>query len=177
MAAALGLLIGYVCGGRLAHLARLDFRWIGLVPVALVLQLLIFPMFGRSPIVAWGTVGLHIASYGLLVLFLIRNRSIRPMWGLGVGAAANVTAILANGGRMPASVTALTRAGAAETVDHLTQTGSVGNVLLMSESTRLNFLGDWLYLPAGIPGATAFSLGDLVLLAGIAWIIVWGMTS
>ena len=38
----------------------------------------------------------------------------------------------------------------------------------MSAQTRLNFLGDWLFLPAWFPLSSAFSVGDVILGIGAA---------
>ena len=89
----------------------------------------------------------------------------------------NLLAIAVNGGYMPSSQAALSRAGSHELVTHLIEEGRVGNIMLMSEETRLNVLGDFLYLPEGIPLAAAFSIGDLIVALGLVWLIMWGMKS
>lgn len=175
LSAASGVVIGYVLGGRVSRLAGLRLRWIWLVPIALVIQALIFPLVLPSPLLQDAAVPLHVLSYALLFAFLALNLRVRPIFLLGAGALANFAAILANGGRMPASVTALARAGLVEAASQLEASGALSNVLLMSESTRLNVLGDWLYLPSWLPGATAFSIGDVLIMIGLAWLIVQGM--
>ncbi|GAH90942.1 unnamed protein product [marine sediment metagenome] len=89
----------------------------------------------------------------------------------------NLLAIAVNGGYMPSSQAALSRAGSHGVVTHLLEEGVYGNVILMSETTRLNVLGDFLYLPEGIPLAAAFSIGDLIIALGLVWLIMWGMKS
>jgi len=177
LSAILGVGSGYALGGRIGRLASLPFRGLFLLPVALLIQLLIFPLFTSEPIIPFATEALHILSYVLVFLFLALNLRIRPLILIGAGAAGNLAAILANGGRMPASATALERAGWIETAERLSSTGDHGNVLLMSDSTHLNVLGDWLYLPSWFPGATALSIGDVLIMVGIAWLIVRGMRS
>jgi len=78
---------------------------------------------------------------------------------------------------MPSSVHALICAGQPGIAQKLTTDGVMGNVCLMGENTRLDFLGDWLYLPHGVPLATAFSIGDLTIAVGLIILIVWGMRS
>lgn len=170
-----GLLIGLLAGGRLSNLPSLRLRWPWLVLVGLVVQLLIFPLFSERPLLPYGTVPLHVLSYVLVFAFLVVNLRVRPLLLIGAGAGLNLLAIALNGGRMPASATALARAGLVGTAEQLTAAGTHGNVLLMSEGTRLNALGDWLYLPQWIPFATAFSVGDVAIMIGIAWLIVRGM--
>jgi hypothetical protein len=76
---------------------------------------------------------------------------------------------------MPSSATALSRSGAADVARLLIEKGTYGNVKLMGEGTTLDALGDLLYLPQGVPLATAFSVGDLLMAFGLAWLVFWGM--
>jgi hypothetical protein len=57
----------------------------------------------------------------------------------------------------------------------LTQEETYGNVMYMNSSTVFEFLGDWLYLPGWIPFSTAFSLGDLLIAAGLLFFFGAGM--
>ena len=78
---------------------------------------------------------------------------------------------------MPASITALERAGFQGAVDRLLQGETVANVILMSPATKVNALGDWFYLPEWIPFSTAFSIGDVLIMVGLAWLIARGMVA
>jgi len=69
---------------------------------------------------------------------------------------------------MPASVEALRQAGMENVAQALEEGRHLGNTILMGVGTRLNFLGDWLFLPAWFPLSSAFSLGDVVLGVGAA---------
>ncbi|MCK4598531.1 DUF5317 domain-containing protein [Candidatus Bipolaricaulota bacterium] len=148
-----------------------------MVVVALLTQLLIFPLFGDRPLLPYATTELHLLSYGLVLLFLALNYRTLPLLFIGLGSLLNLLAIAVNGGYMPSSQAALSRAGSHELVARLIEEGRVGNIMLMSEKTRLNALGDFLYLPKGIPLAAAFSIGDLIVALGLVWLIVWGMES
>jgi len=176
VAALVGVALGYALGGRVANLVGLRFKWTWLVLVGLIVQLLIFfPLFSERPLFPYWTVPLHVLSYVAVFVFLVLNLRVRALLILGFGALLNFVVIAVNGGRMPASATALERAGHAVIAESLISTGSYANVLLMSESTRLNLLGDWLHLPKWLPFAAAFSLGDVVIMVGLAWLIVEGM--
>lgn len=172
-----GLAIGFLGGGRLSHLVRLRLRWLWLVPVALAIQLLIFPLFSGKPLLPYATEPLHVLSYALVGLWLIVNLRVTPLIVISAGALANFLVVAANGGRMPASLTALKAAGWSATADLLVSQGVYGNVVRMDEMTNLNWLGDWLYLPERIPFATAFSVGDVLIMAGLAWLIARGMVA
>jgi hypothetical protein len=171
----IGLVVGLLCGGRLSHLARLRLRWLWLVPLSLVIQLLIFPLFSEAPLLPYATAPLHVLSYALAGLWLIVNLRVIPLVVIGIGALANFLVVAANGGRMPASIAALRAAGWSTTADHLASQGRYGNVVLMGETTRLNWLGDYLYLPSWVPFSTAFSVGDVLVMVGLVWLIARGM--
>ncbi|MGD9676188.1 MAG: DUF5317 domain-containing protein [Candidatus Bipolaricaulia bacterium] len=170
-----GILLGYAARGRLRQLTSLSFRALWLIPLALAIQLLIFPLFSDRPIIAFATPVLHVASYAILFLWLLLNRGIRPVWAIGIGALLNGGVVLANGGYMPSSLTALGHAGLRSTAAALLAHGTYGNVVRMGTDSHWNALGDWLYFPAWIPGATAFSIGDLLIMVGLAWLVVKGM--
>jgi len=171
----LGWGIGRLRGGRVAHLAGLRLRALWLVAFALLIQLLVFPLFSSSPLVPYATVPFHMLSLALLGAWLLLNLRMRPLIAVAVGATANLFVLALNGGRMPASPTALAGAGWASTAERLMAEGYYGNVVCMGETTRFDVLGDWLYLPEWMPLATAFSVGDVLICAGVAWLIARGM--
>ena len=171
----LGVILGYLRGGRIAHLASLRMRLLWLVPIALLIQLLIFPLFADRPLLPYATTPLHLLSYALVFLFLVLNVRVLPLLAVGLGALLNLLVISVNGGYMPSSATALSRAGATSVASALQAQGVYGNVKLMGHETKLNALGDFLYLPQWIPQATAFSVGDVVTALGVAWLVYWGM--
>lgn len=168
----LGLLIGLIRHGGLAHLAQLKLRASWLVLLAVLLQILILPLgSGANPIVPWGMEFFHIGSYLLLLLFAAVNFCERALWVMAVGMLANFLVITVNGGHMPASIDALRAAGRTATVEKLLSDGVSGNVILMSETTKLNLLGDIFWLPSWVPFANAFSIGDLLLGVGVIWLL------
>ena len=171
----IGLVIGFVAGGRLSNLGKLPLRWMGLLLPALLIQLLIFPSFTAKALIPFATAPLHILSYVLLALWIVGNSRLLPILVLGLGAICNFTVLLANGGFMPASVSALQKAGLSILAELLTNEGAYSNLILMSADTRLNFLGDFLYVPKWIPFSSAFSIGDLLIAMALTWLIVKGM--
>lgn len=164
----IGIVAGLIRRGNLANLGRLRLRALYLILLAFLIQVLIFPLGGGGPIVTVGTAYLHLLSYALLLAFVALNRRYPELLVMGVGLLVNLIAIAANGGYMPASAEALRRAGLREVAAALEAGLRQGNTVLMGEGTRLNFLGDFLYLPRWMPLASAFSLGDVVLGVGLA---------
>lgn len=170
-----GILAGYVLHGRLRRLPSLPFRVLWLIPLALLIQLLIFPLFSGRPLISVATPTLHLLSYAILFLWLLLNLAVRPVWAIGLGALLNAVVVLANAGYMPSSATALERAGLGSVAAALLVERTYGNVVLMGVDSRLDVLGDWFFVPSWIPGATAFSIGDVLILAGLVWLVVRGM--
>lgn len=171
----LGLLIGYLRGGRLAPLGQIQFRATWLVLVALVLQVLIFPLPGLDgPILDQGTSTIHLASYAALVAFVIANWR---EWGIvvmGIGMALNIIVITLNGGFMPTTVSKLYDAGLTRSAETLEACAAEGrpscthaNSVLMDGETRLGWLGDVFATPDWLPLANVFSVGDALLMIGL----------
>jgi hypothetical protein len=75
---------------------------------------------------------------------------------------------------MPANPQALVAAGQKSAADKLIRDGKAANVVLMGNDTKLNFLGDYIVLPILGNFGSAYSIGDLVALAGEA-ALVFGM--
>ena len=172
----IGVILGYLRNGRIANLTVLRLKTWGLVVAALLIQLAIFPLFSERPLLPYATTALHFLSYGFIFLFFFLNHHVLSFAPIGVGSFLNLLAIIVNGGYMPSSLIALERSGAQEVAMHLSESGVYGNVIVMSSETRLNILGDFLYLPGSQPFASAFSIGDLLLALGLIWLIAQGMS-
>ena len=167
-----GVVIGLLRKGRIYRLERLHLRGPWLVAVTLIIQLLIFPWGERDPLVKVGTGYLHLVSYVPLLMFVCLNRRYWELSLIGIGILCNLIVIAANGGYMPVSEFALRQAGRDDLAAFLRQARTSGNVILMTPDTKLNFLGDVLFLPPWIPFAAAFSIGDLLLGMGLLAFLV-----
>lgn len=158
----LGILFALLVGGRPGRLLELQLRHAWCVPAALAIQLvLVWFSLGKSvPAVVETTI--HISSYGFLIFFAMANAKTKVLLPLFAGMAANAVAIVANGGKMPVSPDAARAAG----ID----VGEHSNVQLGGD--RLTFLGDVFALPHQMPFANVFSVGDLLIGAGMMVLIV-----
>lgn len=170
-AVVIGLIVGLCRGGNLKVLGNIRFRYSWLILIALIVQVLIFPLFGPEPIIAAGTGYLHYLSYGLLLLFVLFNVRIKPVVVMGMGLVLNFVVIGLNGGRMPASVNSLRKSGEVGLANELVSRGNFGNVIPMDSSTKLNVLGDKIFLPSWVPFSSAFSVGDVVISVGVIWLL------
>jgi hypothetical protein len=81
---------------------------------------------------------------------------------ISAGGLLNLIAIAANGGVMPASESAMRRAGLLSGTD-FTNSGVV-------EHARVAWLGDVFSIPASWPLSNVFSVGDVVVVLGIGYL-------
>ncbi len=163
-----GLLAGHLLGGSLANLERLSLRLPWLVPSALGLQIVAFSPIGhRLPSAA--VVAMHVSSYGLLLVCVAANLWRPPVICFGAGVLCNAFTIVVNGGYMPASRAALALAGLP------LRAQPHNNSELAGPGAHLAFLGDIFAVPRAVPLANIFSIGDLLIAFGLAWLLAAGM--
>ena len=161
-AAVLSVLLVPLLGGRLGRLGALRLRRSWLVPAALGLQVLVITVFPQAEPRLLAAV--HVGTYVLAGAFLWLNRAVPGLLLLGAGAACNGGTIALNGGVLPASAGALERSGFRLDPGEFTNSGVL-------EDPVLPWLGDVLWVPAGVPLANVFSVGDVMVVAGLAWLV------
>jgi len=168
IAVAGGLIAGVLLGGSLANLERLSLRLAWLVVLALALQIVDFSPLGAR-FSDTTTVALHFLSYALLLTCVAANLRRPPVMLFGLGVLSNTIAIVVNRGYMPASRAALRLAGLpVSATPH-------NNSELAAAGTHLVFMGDVFALPHGVPLANVFSIGDVMIAVGLAWLIAEAM--
>ncbi len=158
--------VALVRGGSLRNFATLELRWLPLVLSGFGLQLLIFTPFRDPPLIPFATAPLYLLSMTLLVVWIALNRQLPGALLIAAGVLLNTTAIAANGGYMPVSPVAAQYAGRLE--GYASEGLPVDNNSLAAENVHLWILTDIFPVPAGIPFANVFSLGDVLLTLGIA---------
>jgi hypothetical protein len=163
--AALGL--GLVLGGSVGRLAELRLRAPWLFLSAIVLQVVAFPV-GVLPWRTHEAVAsvLWVASYGLLLAAAVLNRRLTGVPIVALGMLFNLVAILTNRGAMPVRLEAMHDAGRVA----VTQANSTALA-----HPALPWLVDRWAAPHWIPLANVFSIGDVLIAAGAAVIVLAGM--
>lgn len=166
---AAGVLLGAAAGGRLDRLGGASFRWAPVALAGLAFQALLFsaPIADRV-----GSLGpaVYVASTVLVFAALLRNLDQPGFRVIALGAAANLVAIVSNGGFMPASADAW----AAVTGQPRIPAG-LGNSVIAGPGAPFALLGDIFALPRPFPLANVFSIGDLLIGLGASTFIVRAM--
>jgi len=169
-----GIGAGFAMGGSLRRLGDVHFRWWGLAFLGLALQLAPVPS-GRGNGDHILAVGLLVASYVVLLIFVGANIR-RPGFAIiAAGFALNALVISVNAG-MPVSDSALRAAAGPsyqQTLTRLTVHGGAKHHL-ERPSDELVGLSD--VLPLGAPVRQVLSVGDLLWLAGAAWVVARAMS-
>lgn len=165
-AVAIGLVLGLAMGGRLDGLSRIQFRWGWVIPLGLAVQLV---LFSDAVTVRIGVLGvpIYVGSTLAVALTVAANFRIRGMPIVALGAVSNLAAILANGGYMPASATALATLGKGGISGY-------SNSSIVADP-RLPGLTDVFALPAWVPATNVFSIGDVLIGLGVVVVITAAM--
>jgi uncharacterized protein DUF5317 len=158
-----GLVIGAVLGGRFLALGSIPFRWTPLIFVGFTAQVVLFSDVVAERVGAAGP-PLYVISTLAVGIAVVRNVGLPGMPLIILGAASNMAAILANGGFMPAAPEVLASLGK-------TAPAAYSNSAVVARPA-LEFLTDRYALPRGVPFANVFSIGDVLLSAGVLILIV-----
>ena len=161
-----GLVVGFLVGGRLSGLASLEFRWAPLAILGLAIQIALFsgPISDRV-----GDLGpwIYVGSTSLVLIVVLRNLRITGLPIVALGAASNLVAIVANGGYMPASSEAAAAAGRDAATTYSNSAIVDGAVLAP--------LTDIFALPQWMPMHNVFSIGDVLIGVGVVVAIAAAM--
>ncbi|MDZ4717596.1 MAG: DUF5317 family protein [Roseiflexaceae bacterium] len=159
------LVVGLVRGGSLDHLADVSLHWKPLAVAGLVLQLFIFTPFRNEPLITSAIPHLYVLSMAILAVWVFANWQIPGILLMAAGLLMNMAAIAANGGYMPVAPEIAWISG------HFRAVATDGSAIInnsraMSGDIRLWILTDILPVPASIPFANVFSIGDVLLALG-----------
>lgn len=164
-----GALAGLALGGRLGGLAAFPLRWWPLAILGLAVQIVLFAGPVAERIAGLGS-PLYVTSTALVLLVVLRNPRLPGFPLIAVGAGANLAAVVANGGVMPTTAGALATAGLSTAAP---LSGYLNSAIVANPA--LGPLTDIFALPAWLPLANVFSVGDVAVGVGLAIAIAWGM--
>lgn len=158
----IGILVGFLARGNLGNLSGFRFRWAWVAVTGLLIQVALFTATGDA---IAGSAGPAIYVVSTLAVFIavLRNIRLPGIVIVALGSISNLAAIIANGGFMPSDPGALAVAG-------FTDAGSHTNSVVL-EHPALQPLTDIFAVPAGIPMANVYSIGDVLIGLGIVIMI------
>lgn len=161
----IGIVAGYLLGGRLERLGDVRFRWAPLALLGLAVQIALFsdPL---ATVVGDAGPPIYIASTVAVLVAVVRNFDIPGLAIIAVGASSNLAAILANGGYMPADPDAVAAVGGIAP--------GYSNSSVVTDPA-LAPLTDIFATPVWLPFSNVFSIGDVLIGVGVAVTIAVGM--
>jgi lipoprotein signal peptidase len=110
---------------------------------------------------------LYVGTTLMVLAAIVRNRAIAGMPLVIAGAISNLAAIVANGGYMPAGAAAMAALGR--------EAPTVYSNSAVVAAPALWPLTDIFAMPPWLPFANIFSIGDVLIMAGVAMTIVIAM--
>ena len=162
-----GMVLGYLLGGRLDRLASVPFEWAWLAVGGLMVQVLLFSPVVTDRIDAGLGAAIYVASTAAVLVAVVRYIRVPGLAFVALGAVSNLVAVIANGGVMPTTTEALASAG-------LEPSSGLSNSAVLAAPV-LAPLTDIYALPAWVPLANVFSVGDVLIGLGIVVVIALGM--
>ena len=161
-----GILAGFLLGGRLQGLSTIQFRWAWVFLLGLAVQIVLFSDYVTERIGEAG-VPIYVGSTLAVAAVIAMNLRIRGMPIVLLGALSNLAAIVANGGYMPASVEAMQSLGKPVK-------GGYSNSSFVPDPA-LPWLTDIFALPPWLPFSNVFSVGDILIGLGVVVVISTAM--
>ena len=179
---AIGFLIGILSRGSLSGFSEARFRFIPLLFVSGLIQVIIFTEYvGTAAFVRDLAPYLYVGALAIGLVAIWLNRHILGLKLVFAGALLNFIVIALNGGSMPAREESLRSAGTLEHVQSQHARLEAGEkvqwpqLTIADDDTRFAFLGDILPIPEAFPAANVVSIGDVFISAGAIVAIVWVM--
>ncbi|HOP11344.1 MAG TPA: DUF5317 family protein [Oscillospiraceae bacterium] len=169
----MGILLGYISGGRLKGLLHTEIRLLWLPVIAYIMDAGGAQLAKMIPAFIPYSWILITMQYILLFIFIIINLFRFEFCLFGGGTLMNFLVISFNGFRMPVAQNLYldTQGQMAGYIDALAK-DEIYRYTLMTPHTVFPFLGDIIYVP--VFGGFA-SIGDMFLAVGLAVILIRGM--
>lgn len=176
--ALLSIPLSFLCGGRLKYMAEKPLRLVFLPLVSFAVELA-FPLLQKYielPVSKWLWIAV-LFEYSLLFLFCLLNWRWKPIRLIALACLMNFFVIAWYGFRMPVAPIAQELAaqmpeawpGMAQRLSRI-ESGELFEYVLVESGSPFLFLGDALVIPFMHSGLA--SIGDLLLVVGVSWLII-----
>lgn len=168
---AAALVIAVLVGGDVRRLSQLRIRHIELLLAAFVTKVAVALLgTAHSPIAVTVARPLNVIGAILLLAVVWLNRRIPGARLFGAGLTLNLIVILAFGGRMPVLVPR--DADPNSPILALLRGGLDPLHVALEHPQGLWFLGDIFNIPSIAGHSSLISIGDVLMAAGVAWLII-----
>ncbi len=171
----IGILIGFLRGGRLAYLSKLHFKHLNIFVLSVVVQLLPF-FLGSISFISDNSSLIYFIGYLLLLVFLIFNVDKKGFKLFILASVMNIFVLAINHFKMPIYVggTGVKMAKMKMAI----KTGEIVNYLPVKTLDKYtNYLGKIIHMPDFYPGVAAISIADIIIAIGIIFLIQDAMSS
>ncbi|MCT8137706.1 DUF5317 domain-containing protein [Anaerobacillus sp. CMMVII] len=165
----ISLIVGFLRKGNLLGIANLKLNAGFVFPLLLAIQLSIYVFQSRFEFLTLISGYLFIAVYLFGMYFLWLNRHHHGFILIFAGVFLNFLVMALNGGRMPVSMEAALVLDP-HYIDVL-KNSVYGKHTLLTESTRLAFLGDVIPITSPYPKSQVISIGDVFMNIGVFFFI------
>lgn len=176
----LALIIGKLRGGQFQKLENLYIKgWYILVlsfSIEIISLLIVTKTNSKmNKLVENNFSYIHIFIYSLLIIGLCMNYKERGLRITLIGSILNFLPLALNNGKMPVAINALKNANLYNQLNLLSDNRIMTHTLV-SESTKLNFLGDIIAISKPYPFPKIISIGDILISVGLFILIYNYMT-
>lgn len=171
----IGILLGFILGGKFIRLGQLPIRLAWLAIVLLAGRVIVTSKGIQGTVPEWVLATALLALLaGLLALFWV-NRRLAGVWLMALGGASNMLVMAANDGFMPVVLTDFMAERAPKSFAILQSGERLMHTVAMTDETRLRWLADWIVVPAVLWIPAIASIGDVLIGIGLSYLLVCGM--
>lgn len=175
-AVVLGLVAGWLRGGRSLNIGNLEFKGWVLIVIGFLLQML--PMLlGRMSWMAHNGPLIAFSTLVLVFVIVVLNGRKPGFWLVALGAVLNILTMAFHGLKMPVYLPALRSAGHTELLESITNNAVLNYMGLEQLSQWSDYLGKVIALPHFYPLAQVITAGDLLMSVGIFLFVMGQMTT
>ncbi len=161
----ISIIVAFIRRGKISNITKYEVKWKLLPILYIIIQaFLIFGLNLMSESAKSLSMFIYLASYLILMAFLLRNLAKIESIVMLVGVFLNFAVTFINGGKMPISSAAAVTAK----LNMSTFLARFGNISqAATSSTKLSILGDIIPMPGFYPLHTVFSIGDIFIFVGL----------
>ena len=166
----IGVVTGYLRGGRIHRISKLNLKAYYLLFIAVIIELTLnYVLIGHNDLILQSHSLLAVVIQYLLIFVFIGLNLDKPYtWLIGIGILLNFIVITANFGAMPVSAQILDLATPSKKMILLGE-GQFYTYKLVESGVRLWFLGDIIRI--SFPLRQFISIGDIFLSVGVFMLI------